>query len=56
VGDERQLLTDGPFAETKEGIAGFDIIECANLDEAIEIASKHPCAAVGSIELRPFCE
>jgi hypothetical protein len=54
VRDGRPLLTDGPFAETKEGIAGFDIIECANLDEAIEIASKHPCATVGSIELRPY--
>ena len=50
----RQLLTDGPFTESKEAIAGFDIIECADLDEAIEIASKHPCAEVGSIELRPF--
>jgi hypothetical protein len=54
VRDDRQLLTDGPFAETKEAIAGFDVIECENLDEAIEIASKHPCATVGSIELRPF--
>jgi hypothetical protein len=50
----KQLLTDGPFAESKEAVAGFDIIECADLDEAIEIAAKHPCAAVGSIELRPF--
>jgi hypothetical protein len=50
----RPLLTDGPFAESKEAIAGFDIIECADLDEAIEIAARHPCAAVGSIELRPF--
>jgi hypothetical protein len=50
----RPLLTDGPFAESKEAIAGFDIIECADLDEAIEIATRHPCASVGSIELRPF--
>jgi hypothetical protein len=49
-----QLLTDGPFAESKEAIAGFDIIDCADLDEAIEIATRHPCASVGSIELRPF--
>jgi hypothetical protein len=50
------LLTDGPFAETKETIAGFDLIDCANLDEAIEVARRHPCATVGSIELRPYWE
>ena len=48
------LLADGPFAETKEQIAGFDIIECADLDEAIEVAAKHPVARIGTIELRPF--
>jgi hypothetical protein len=48
------LVADGPFAETKEQIAGFDIIECDNLDEAIEVASKHPVAHVGMLELRPF--
>jgi hypothetical protein len=48
------LLADGPFAETKEAIAGFDILECANLDEAIEVASKHPVAEFGCIEVRPF--
>jgi hypothetical protein len=48
------LVSDGPFAETKEQIAGFDIIECADLDEAIEVASKHPVAAFGKIEVRPF--
>jgi hypothetical protein len=47
------LLTDGPFAETKEQMAGYDLIECANLDEAIEVASKHPMAKLGSIEVRP---
>jgi len=50
------VISDGPFAETKEQIAGFDIIECADLDEAIEIASKHPVARFGSIELRPYWE
>jgi hypothetical protein len=50
------LVADGPFAETKEQIAGFDIIDCADLDEAIEIASKHPAAAFGTLELRPFWE
>ena len=48
------LLTDGPFAETREWIAGFDILECADLDEAIEIASQHPMARFGRLELRPF--
>ena len=48
------LVTDGPFAETREWIAGFDILECANLDEAIEIASQHPMARFGRLELRPF--
>jgi hypothetical protein len=50
------LLTDGPFAETKEVIAGFDIIECADLDEAIEVASTHPMAYRGRLELRPFVD
>jgi hypothetical protein len=48
------LVSDGPFAETKEQIGGFDVIECADLDEAIEIASKHPVAAFGTVEVRPF--
>ncbi|TWG21573.1 hypothetical protein FHX75_1286 [Micromonospora palomenae] len=48
------LLSDGPFAETKEVIAGFDILECADLDEAIEVARAHPMAYGGRIELRPF--
>jgi hypothetical protein len=48
------LVADGPFAETKEQIAGFDVIECADLDEAIEVASRHPVARYGTIEVRPF--
>jgi hypothetical protein len=48
------LIADGPFAETKEQIAGFDIIDCADLDEAIEVAAKHPVAGFGKIEVRPF--
>jgi hypothetical protein len=48
------LVSDGPFAETKEWIAGYDIIEAADLDEAIDIASKHPMARFGRIEIRPF--
>jgi hypothetical protein len=54
VRDGEVLTTDGPFAETKEWISGFDIIECENLDEAIEVAAKHPVAAHGLIEVRPF--
>ena len=48
------LITDGPFTESKEWIAGFDILECEDLDEAIEIASRHPMARNGRLELRPF--
>ena len=54
VRDGETLVTDGPFVETKEYVGGFDIIDCANLDEAIEVASKHPIAKFGMIELRPF--
>jgi hypothetical protein len=50
------LLTDGPFAETKEQIGGFDLIECENLDDAIEVASKHPAARFGFVEVRPLWE
>lgn len=48
------LLCDGPFADTKEQIGGFCVIECADLDEAIEVASKHPAATYGVIEIRPL--
>ncbi len=48
------LVTDGPFAESKEWIVGFDILECDNLDQAIEIAAAHPMAYAGRLELRPF--
>jgi hypothetical protein len=48
------LVADGPFAETKEQICGYDILECADLDEAIEVASKHPVSRFGTIEVRPF--
>jgi len=48
------LVTDGPFTESKEWIAGYDLLECADLDEAIEVARAHPMARGGRIELRPF--
>lgn len=54
VRNGERLLTDGPFAESKEWICGFDILEVEDLDEAIEIASRHPMARNGQIELRPF--
>jgi hypothetical protein len=47
-------VTDGPFAETKEQIAGIDVLECASLQEAIELAARHPTARAGTFELRPF--
>jgi hypothetical protein len=53
VRDHEVLLTDGPFAETKEQVGGFVLINCADLDEAIEIASLHPAARYGTIEIRP---
>ncbi len=48
------LVTDGPFTESKEWVVGFDVLECDDLDEAIEIASKHPMAHHGRLEVRPF--
>jgi hypothetical protein len=54
VRDGELLISDGPFAETKEWIAGYDIISCADLDEAVRIASRHPMARFGRIEIRPF--
>jgi hypothetical protein len=48
------LITDGPYSETKEQIGGFDILDCKDLDEAIEIASKHPMARWGMIDIRAF--
>jgi hypothetical protein len=56
VRHDEVLLADGPFAETKEQIAGFDVLECSNLDEALEVAAKHPVARFGAVELRPFGE
>ncbi|MFC8451430.1 YciI family protein [Kitasatospora sp. NPDC057223] len=53
VRGDRLLVTDGPFAETAEWIAGYDLIEAADLDEAIEVAASHPMATAGRIEIRP---
>jgi len=49
----RATITDGPFAETKEQLAGFYLVDARNLDEALEIAAKIPPAREGSVEVRP---
>jgi hypothetical protein len=56
VRDGEVLTTDGPFAETKEQIVGFYLIDAEDLDEAVEIASKIPGAKKGTIEVRPLWE
>jgi hypothetical protein len=53
VRDGETLRTDGPFAEAHELMAGFDLVECADLDEAIDLARKHPMARYGAVEIRP---
>jgi hypothetical protein len=50
----KKMVTDGPFAETKEALGGFDLIDCGSLEEAVEIAAAHPMAEVGTIEVRPL--
>jgi len=54
VRNGRMSITDGPFAETKEQLAGFYLLEARDLNEAIQIASKIPPARIGSIEVRPI--
>ena len=54
VRDGKTIVTDGPFAETKEAVGGFDILECGSLEEAVEIAAQHPVAQTGTIEVRPL--
>jgi hypothetical protein len=56
VRDDEVLTSDGPFAETKEQLGGFYLVECKDLDEAIEVAAKIPGARHGSIEVRPVWE
>ena len=50
------VLTDGPFAETKEQIAGFSIIESASMEEALDVAASIPLAEIGTVEVRQFDE
>jgi hypothetical protein len=47
------VVADGPFAETREQIAGFYVLECEDLDQALEIAAKNPAAEFGTVEVRP---
>ena len=56
VRDGEVLTSDGPFAETKEQIGGYYMVDCKDLDEAIEVASKIPHAENGTIEVRPIWE
>jgi hypothetical protein len=56
VRDGQTLVTDGPFTEAKEWIAGFDLVECSDLDEAIEVAAKSPVSWFKTIEIRPFAD
>jgi hypothetical protein len=54
VRDGKTLVTDGPYTESKEWIAGFDLLECKDMDEAIDYATRHPMARFGRLEIRPL--
>jgi hypothetical protein len=54
VRNRETIVSDGPFAETKEAVGGFDVLECGSLEEAVEIAAGHPVAQTGTIEVRPL--
>jgi hypothetical protein len=56
VRDGRTVTTDGPFAETKEALGGFYLVDARDIDEAIELAARIPGAKFGSIEVRPIWE
>jgi hypothetical protein len=56
VRDGKRLVTDGPFAETREQLGGFFMVEAKNLDEAIDIAGRIPGARKGTVEIRPVVE
>jgi len=56
VRDNRRVVTDGPFAETREQLGGYYLVEARDLDEAIEIAERIPPARYGTIEIRPVME
>jgi hypothetical protein len=56
VRNGKRMVTDGPFAETREVLGGFYLIDVPNLDRAIEIAARHPGARMGTVEVRPVME
>lgn len=56
VREGKRLVTDGPFAETREQLGGYFLVSARDLDEAIEIAGKIPGARVGTVEIRPILE
>ena len=56
VREGKRLVTDGPFAETREQLGGYMIVDVKNLDEAIAIAARGPVASVGTVEIRPLRE
>lgn len=54
VRDGEMLVSDGPYAETKEQVGGYDVIECPDLDTAIKVAAAHPLARTATVEVRPL--
>ncbi len=56
VRDGRRLVTDGPFAETREQLGGYYLVNARNLDDAVEIAGRIPAARLGTVEIRPVVE
>ena len=56
VRDGKRLVTDGPFAETREQLGGFFLVEARNLDDAVDIAGRTPAARKGTVEVRPVVE
>jgi hypothetical protein len=54
VRDGETVVTDGPYAETKEVLGGYFVVDCDNLDQAIEVAQRVPLATKGSVEIRPY--
>ena len=56
IRDDKRMITDGPFAETREQLGGYYLVEAADLDEAISIAQRIPAAKIGTVEVRPVLE
>ncbi|HTZ94076.1 MAG TPA: YciI family protein [Streptosporangiaceae bacterium] len=56
VRNGEMLISDGPYAETKEQVGGYDVIECADLDAAIKVAAAHPLASMATVEVRPMSD